>query len=199
MDQMELSLGGSSLSLLSESTTNSSPARSEANPRRKRKQTWDDPTIHTSIDLQLNDPLPLDWEQCLDLQVITSLSLSLSLASATTTVLQSGRIYFLNRKTLRKSWSRPKEQKLDLELNIATFASSEKKTASASPEKPSKSSSSGNMVAAVCVNCHLLVMLCKSSPSCPNCKHNSLPPPAQQPMPGKLETVKSLETLSLLH
>ncbi|KAJ8475859.1 hypothetical protein OPV22_019586 [Ensete ventricosum] len=176
---MELSLGGSSLSLLSESTTNSSPARSEANPRRKRKQTWDDPTIHTSIDLQLDDPLPLDWEQCLDLQ--------------------SGRIYFLNRKTLRKSWSRPKEQKLDLELNIATFASSEKKTASASPEKPSKSSSSGNMVAAVCVNCHLLVMLCKSSPSCPNCKHNSLPPPAQQPMPVKLETVKSLETLSLLH
>ncbi|RWW75864.1 hypothetical protein BHE74_00016084 [Ensete ventricosum] len=80
MDQMELSLGGSSLSLLSESTTNSSPARSEANPRRKRKQTWDDPTIHTSIDLQLDDPLPLDWEQCLDLQVITSLSLSLSLS-----------------------------------------------------------------------------------------------------------------------
>ena len=78
MDQMELSLGGSSLSLLSEST-NSSPTRSEANPRRKRKQTWDDPTIHTSIDLQLNDPLPLEWEQCLDLQVITSLSLSRSL------------------------------------------------------------------------------------------------------------------------
>ncbi|CAL9054355.1 unnamed protein product [Musa banksii] len=178
MDQMELSLGGSSLSLLSEST-NRSPTRSEANPRRKRKQTWDDPTIHTSIDLQLNDPLPLDWEQCLDLQ-------------------QSGRIYFLNRKTLRKSWSRPKEQKLDLELNIATFASSENKTTSASPEKPTKSSSSGNMVAAVCVNCHLLVMLCKSSPSCPNCKHNSLPPPAQ-PISGKLETVKSLETLSLLH
>lgn len=26
------------------------------------------------------------------------------------------------------------------------------------------------MVAAVCMQCHMLVMLCKSSPACPNCK-----------------------------
>ena len=26
--------------------------------------------IQTSVDLQLKDPLPLDWEQCLDLEVL---------------------------------------------------------------------------------------------------------------------------------
>lgn len=67
----ELSLGGS-LSLLC-GRTNSSSSESDANSRRKRKQTWSDPVmIQTSIDLQLNDPLPLDWEQCLDLRVIIS-------------------------------------------------------------------------------------------------------------------------------
>lgn len=32
----------------------------------KRKQEM----IQASVDLQLKDPLPLDWEQCLDLQVL---------------------------------------------------------------------------------------------------------------------------------
>ncbi|XP_020216719.1 uncharacterized protein LOC109800336 [Cajanus cajan] len=35
------------------------------------------------------------------------------------------------------------------------------------------------MVATVCMRCHMLVMLCKSSPSCPNCKF--MHPPDQNP------------------
>ncbi|XP_027339214.1 uncharacterized protein LOC113852983 [Abrus precatorius] len=35
------------------------------------------------------------------------------------------------------------------------------------------------MVATVCMRCHMLVMLCKSSPSCPNCKF--MHPPDQSP------------------
>lgn len=35
------------------------------------------------------------------------------------------------------------------------------------------------MVATVCMRCHMLVMLCKSSPSCPNCKF--MHPPDQGP------------------
>ncbi|TKY74368.1 hypothetical protein E2542_SST03129 [Spatholobus suberectus] len=35
------------------------------------------------------------------------------------------------------------------------------------------------MVATVCMRCHMLVMLCKSSPSCPNCK--CMNPPDQNP------------------
>ncbi|GAB4861213.1 hypothetical protein Ancab_036371 [Ancistrocladus abbreviatus] len=35
------------------------------------------------------------------------------------------------------------------------------------------------MVATVCMRCHMLVMLCKSSPACPNCKF--MHPPDQSP------------------
>ncbi|GAV59259.1 hypothetical protein CFOL_v3_02790 [Cephalotus follicularis] len=35
------------------------------------------------------------------------------------------------------------------------------------------------MVATVCMRCHMLVMLCKSSPTCPNCKF--MHPPDQSP------------------
>ncbi|KAL2339914.1 hypothetical protein Fmac_007854 [Flemingia macrophylla] len=35
------------------------------------------------------------------------------------------------------------------------------------------------MVATVCMRCHMLVMLCKSSPTCPNCKF--MHPPDQNP------------------
>ncbi|XP_020252163.1 uncharacterized protein LOC109829463 [Asparagus officinalis] len=177
IDQPELSLGPSiSVNL-----------ESDANFCKKRKHsTWDGSLSATqrSIELQLNDPLPMDWEQCLDLQ--------------------SGRMYYLNRKTLQKSWVRPREQNLDLELNISTLPSSKVKNQASSnttntsqgqhPIKDTNSSSS--MVAVACRNCHLLVMLSKSSPSCPNCKYvHSLPHPELR----KIEAVKPLETLSLLH
>jgi len=109
-------------------------------------------------------------------------------------------MYSLNRKTLKKSWLRPKEQKLDLELNISTLPSSEEKTPSSTAHEQyhqkQDTNSSCSMVAVACLNCHLLVMLSKSSPSCPNCKyvHSLLPM-----QPRKIEAVKSLETLSLLH
>lgn len=47
---------------------------------------------------------------------------------------------------------------------------------------PSWLSSEGDhkeMVATVCMRCHMLVMLCKSSPACPNCKF--MHPPDQNP------------------
>ncbi|XP_038886191.1 uncharacterized protein LOC120076436 isoform X2 [Benincasa hispida] len=112
----------------------------------------------TSVDLQLKDPLPLHWEQCLDLQ--------------------SGKMYYLNRKTLRKSWNWPKDedhhQKLELELelnNINSTSSSTVDNLMNLRHASSSSSESSNMVALPCINCHLLVILSKSSPSCPNCKH----------------------------
>lgn len=109
-------------------------------------------------------------------------------------------MYYLNRKTLKRSLTRPKEQKLDLELNISNFSGSMERTGSASSDDLRKqSSSSGNMVAVACANCHLLVMLCRSSPLCPNCKYmHPLLPKQQTPSRG-IEAVKPLETLSLLH
>lgn len=47
---------------------------------------------------------------------------------------------------------------------------------------PSWLSSEGDhkeMVTTVCMRCHMLVMLCKSSPACPNCKF--MHPPDQKP------------------
>ena len=66
-----------------EKSPNSSSSESDSNPIRKRKffddhqllkTESDHQAAHTSVDLQLKDPLPLDWEQCLDLQVTLSLS-----------------------------------------------------------------------------------------------------------------------------
>ncbi|KAH0460031.1 hypothetical protein IEQ34_010694 [Dendrobium chrysotoxum] len=182
MDHPELSLGPS-LSSFPEST-NTSSSESEANNRKKRKlSSWMQPNTQTCIDLQLNNRLPLDWEQCLDLQ--------------------SGRMYYLNRKTLKKSLLKPKEQKLDLDLNISNLPDCENnKNSSLSLENIEKQTSCSNggsaMVAIVCLNCHLLVMLYRSSPSCPNCKYMHLLLPVPSPAPKK-QSVKSLETLSLLH
>ncbi|KAJ0969308.1 hypothetical protein J5N97_022185 [Dioscorea zingiberensis] len=144
----KLSLAPSSLSTFND-TTYTSSSESEANSCRKRKM------LHTSIELHLNHPLPFDWEQCLDLQ--------------------SGRVYYMNRETLKRSWSRPKERRLDLELNISTNTTSmEEKITSCvalEDEKKGSTTTSSSMVAMPCINCHLLVMLCKSSPTCPNCKY----------------------------
>ncbi|MQM02022.1 hypothetical protein Taro_034781 [Colocasia esculenta] len=181
MDRPELSLGPSSS--FAPGMGSLSP-ESEANACRKRKSAWEEPSCQTGIELQLKDPLPLDWEQCLDLQ--------------------SGRMYYLNRKTLKRSWSFPKDQTLDLELNISPPLSSDRNACPNTLQRTrEENSSASSMVAVACLKCHLLVMLCRSSPSCPNCKYvHALPPPPiqQQLAPSKVDSSpRSLETLSLLH
>ncbi|KAJ6401300.1 hypothetical protein OIU84_016670 [Salix udensis] len=167
----ELSLAPTPMAAVLEKSRNSSSSSSESEntPSRKRKL-FSDPfqllenggavPVQASVDLHARSPLPLDWEQCLDLE--------------------SGRMYYLNRKTLRKSWSWPKNQKLDLELNMSTVPSCPdhqwNSSRISSPEesdhnKNHASRNSSNMVALACSNCHLLVILSKSSPSCPNCKY----------------------------
>ncbi|KAB1213382.1 hypothetical protein CJ030_MR5G003548 [Morella rubra] len=185
MELPELSLATRQF-VASKSSTDSLSSESDGNPSRKRKFFADQPlktdAVHTSVDLQLKDPLPLDWEQCLDLK--------------------SGRMYYLNRETLRKSWNWPKDQKLDLELNIATHSNCSEKSSSSSDtldgSKKKYSSSSSNMMALPCLNCHLLVILSRSSPSCPNCKYFHSIPSEQSP-PPRVPVVKSLNTLSLLN
>ena len=131
--------------------------------------------------------------------------------------MQSGRMYYLNRKTLKKSWVRPREQSVNLDLNISTTAAVDSCAAADGaaapapdedePRKPTGPAlfSGGNMVAVPCANCHLLVMLFKSSPSCPNCKFVQPLAPAVPLPPAAVAhrrldaAVKPLETLSLLH
>ncbi|RCV46152.1 hypothetical protein SETIT_9G509900v2 [Setaria italica] len=84
---------------------------------------------------------------------------------------------------------------LDLELNL-TFsprrpsAPEKKKPKPASPppaaaqrRQPAEAEDSREMVAAVCVRCHMLVMMCRASPACPNCKFLHTPSRAAPPSP----------------
>ncbi|OEL24680.1 hypothetical protein BAE44_0014301 [Dichanthelium oligosanthes] len=197
--QPELSLGPASLPVPAGFAAVKSPRSSSSDSDvssggKKRKHfAWEEAVSHASgLELQLGDPLPLDWEQCLDLH--------------------SGRMYYLNRKTMKKSWVRPRSNKeeqgtLNLELNISTTPSTFDGKASpitvvddAKIMNSARIASGGHMVAVPCVNCHLLVMLCKSSPACPNCKfvQPSVPAMPRTP-PRRLDAVKPLETLSLLH
>lgn len=104
-------------------------------------------------------------------------------------------MFYVNRKTSRKSWMRPEEQKLDLDLNISTGHNMGYKENSSS----SSPSSSSTMVALACSNCHLLVILCRSSPSCPNCKYvhslASSSPKAKGPAPAPAPSSWGLWTL----
>ncbi|XP_055812043.1 protein CURLY FLAG LEAF 1-like [Solanum dulcamara] len=149
----------------------------EINLPMKRKQDM----IQASVDLQLKDPLPLDWEQCLDLE--------------------SGRMYYLNRKTLRKTWDWPKDQKLDLELNMSSRSiqmdDDHHDYYSSKKQNKSNSHGSNSMIALPCSNCHLLVIVSQSSPSCPNCKYvHSL---LSNNNNAATSTPKCYDTLSLLN
>ncbi|KAG6479522.1 hypothetical protein ZIOFF_062988 [Zingiber officinale] len=99
---------------------------------------------------------------------------------------------------MKTSWMRPKEASMELDLNISALPFSEGKETYPDQEMKQGCSSGGNMVALVCVNCHLLVMMFKSSPLCPNCKYLHLLQ-SQDVSRRNLEAVKPLETLSLLH
>ncbi|KAJ3675420.1 hypothetical protein LUZ60_004462 [Juncus effusus] len=183
MEQPELSLAPSF------STNYNYMSGSDINSFKGKQQMYlEDQGCTADLELQLCDPLPLDWEQCLDLQ--------------------SGRMYYVNRKTSKKTWTRPKDLDLNLDLNISPYPDSDqdnngnnyvspkvypkrqKSWCSNSSINSNGGTDSNGMVAVVCVNCHLLIMLSKSSPYCPNCKSLQSP---------NVETVKSLETLSLLH
>ncbi|KAL6875723.1 hypothetical protein ACP4OV_013236 [Aristida adscensionis] len=187
--QPELSLGPTSLAGFAKSPRSSSSDSdgSGSGGKRRKHFAWEEAVSYGSgLELQLGEPLPLDWEQCLDLH--------------------SGRMYYLNRKTMKKSWVRPstkdEQGTLNLELNISTTQSNfdAKATPVAVTDDTKSISSGGHMVAVPCVNCHLLVMLCKSSPACPNCKFVQPSVPVMpQTRPRRLDTVKPLETLSLLH
>ncbi|KAM7256592.1 hypothetical protein ACFE04_012333 [Oxalis oulophora] len=142
------------------------------------------------IELHLETPLPSEWQRCLDIQ--------------------SGKIHFYNTRTEKRtskdprlSADQPSDHKcLDLELNLTSDPQRKKKESSYNHFADRKNSSKDlsdllmggdhehEMIATVCVQCHLLVMMCKSTPACPNCKFMH---PPQQTTPKLF--MKSLSTL----
>ncbi|XP_059631357.1 protein CURLY FLAG LEAF 1-like [Cornus florida] len=172
-----------------------------------KKRKWEDPKVdHQDLkksifntELHLETPLPLEWQQCLDMK--------------------SGQIHFYNTRTQKRTSKDPRlspdpeppspknhHMCLDLELNLpcgsslvknhnstkhesgddrdsdSINSSRSKKSLEGLTRTPSWLSFEGDdreMVTAVCKRCHMLVMMCKSSPACPNCKF--LHPPEQSP------------------
>ncbi|KAG9451515.1 hypothetical protein H6P81_011480 [Aristolochia fimbriata] len=136
------------------------------------------------IGFHLETPLPSEWQQCLDLQ-----SGQVHFYNTRT-----------HKRTNRDPRESPEPypsslpMSLDLELNLPCEPSTGTDPETFSPnsyDSPSSKEYSGaglrgsiskslpwvsleegqeEMMAAVCMRCHMLVMLCKSSPTCPNCK-----------------------------
>ncbi|XP_050378560.1 protein CURLY FLAG LEAF 1-like [Argentina anserina] len=126
------------------------------------------------VELQLETPLPMEWQRCLDIQ--------------------SGQIHFYNTRTQMKTSRDPRgstpeppitnHMSLDLELNLRCDSQPHPEISPNSFRALFKNNSSRlgleldhdqEMVATVCMRCHMLVMLCKSSPACPNCKYMHTP------------------------
>ncbi|KAK1441589.1 hypothetical protein QVD17_07598 [Tagetes erecta] len=137
-------------------------------------------------ELHLDTPMPLEWQRCLDIK--------------------SGQIHYYNTRTHKKtsmdprsSQEPPKNMSLDLELNLPCGSSSDHTTKHhhvadnfSKCKTPIKNRNSApswlaleggdqqqEMMTAVCKKCHMLVMMSKMSPSCPNCKF--MHPPNQTP------------------
>ncbi|CAK9154257.1 unnamed protein product [Ilex paraguariensis] len=165
-----------------------------------------------NTEINLETPLPLEWQRCLDIK--------------------SGLIYYYNTTTLKRTSRDPRaspeppspgHMSLDLELNLPcgsveknpipnknfnrNFGSNSHSNISGDQFLTSSRNNQNSggfpswltfdqgdhqeMVTAVCKNCHMLVIMCKSSPSCPNCKF--VHPPDHSP-PNLFK-----KRLSLLH
>nr|GLL48074.1 uncharacterized protein LOC109169745 [Ipomoea trifida] len=140
-------------------------------------------------ELPLMAPLPLEWQRCLDIKSGQVYFFN------TRTQEKTSRDPRLSPEPVPKS--------LDLELNLLCGSSEKHNNVGDNFTKSDVSNDLGDggkkkrggflslarspswltfdgdqqaeMVTAVCKKCHMLVMVCKSSPTCPNCKFVNLP------------------------
>ncbi|KAJ0987345.1 hypothetical protein J5N97_005701 [Dioscorea zingiberensis] len=150
----------------------------------KEQKLWMDEEAKGKDDIELNleTPLPLEWQRCLDIK--------------------SGEIHYYNTRTHMRTSIDPRQcteavVSLDLELNLAwepkKSHANDQEENNKNKNKNKQSNSSlltswvsmddeeKEMIAAVCTRCHMLVMMCKASPACPNCKFVHPPPNPSSP------------------
>ncbi|KAL4557603.1 hypothetical protein LXL04_035787 [Taraxacum kok-saghyz] len=148
-------------------------------------------------ELHLETPIPLEWQRCLDIKSGQIYYYNTRTHKKT------------SKDPTSSSPEPPKNMSLDLELNLPCGSSdttkkhhhvadnfSKFKSLNTTSNKTSNSVGGGGggapswlaleggdqqqeMVTAVCKKCHMLVMMFKTSPSCPNCKF--MHPPNQTP------------------
>ncbi|XP_060171308.1 protein CURLY FLAG LEAF 1-like [Lycium barbarum] len=163
-----------------------------------KKRKWEEISEKPQQELQLETPLPLEWQRCLDIK--------------------SGHIYFHNTRTQERTSRDPRLSpdlpptpdhiSLDLQLNLPCgslennqlgdyFTKNDSVARSSYYSKRSGEMDLGftrspswltfdgddqrEMFTAVCKKCHMLVMMCKSSPACPNCKFINPTPDQRSP------------------
>ncbi|CAI9301857.1 unnamed protein product [Lactuca saligna] len=142
-------------------------------------------------ELHLETPMPLEWQRCLDIK-------------SGQIYYYNTRTHKKTSKDPRRSPEPPNNMSLDLELNLPCGSSdttrkhhvadnfSKFKSLSTTSSKNGNAGGGASswlaleggdqqqeMVTAVCKKCHMLVMMFKTSPSCPNCKF--MHPPSQTP------------------
>ncbi|KZV28909.1 hypothetical protein F511_13704 [Dorcoceras hygrometricum] len=140
-------------------------------------------------ELQSSSPLPLEWQRCLDVKSGQVYFLNT----------KTQRRALTDPRLSARSSPSPTPMSLDLELNLPTqhlqynhlennsnkqdiglqakssdqvmISSTRDSSIRRSPSWLSLEVDEQEMVTAVCNKCYMLVMMCKSSPSCPNCKY----------------------------
>ncbi|KAJ0973792.1 hypothetical protein J5N97_015757 [Dioscorea zingiberensis] len=136
------------------------------------------------IELNLETPLPLEFY--LDFNIVIYVCPS---------CMQSGEMHYYNTRTHMRTSIHPRQcteavMSLDLELNLAwepkESHANDQEENNKNKNKQSNSSlltswvsmddEEKEMIAAVCTHCHMMVMMCKASPACPNCKFVHPPP-----------------------
>ncbi|CAI0397231.1 unnamed protein product [Linum tenue] len=182
---------------------------------------------HLDQEVKNNRALPLDWEQCLDLHSGTmyyfnrktsrkswnrpkdayhddendpnnrSLDLELNISSPSK--------YYNNVSTDHHQHNMMKLHHHQIPASSPSQEGNFSPSDGGSSRTNDDDDKDNNMVALACLNCHLLVILSKSSPCCPNCKYvHSLPPTIfhhnYPPQPNKAQfPTRPISTLSLLN
>ncbi|XVE55494.1 hypothetical protein DITRI_Ditri03aG0163100 [Diplodiscus trichospermus] len=156
------------------------------------------------MELHLETPLPLEWQRCLDIQSgqihfyntrthtrtsmdprtspeppspagHMSLDLELNLPCDSVRKIDKTDHHHLFKK--HNSVSPRRAGSVDKKINSLSGGLTQNISWLAMEEEDKQEQQ--EMVATVCMRCHMLVMLCKSSPACPNCKF--MHPPDQGP------------------
>ncbi|MQL81921.1 hypothetical protein Taro_014369 [Colocasia esculenta] len=169
------------------------------------------------IDLHLDTPLPPEWQRCLDIQsgkihfyntrthrrtsrdpresVDETTPLSPPAVADARSVSLDLELNLMCETSPRSHGGgeeiKTQEKGAHVDVPAAFFCDHRARPSGAAicktPSWVSMDADAGEMMATVCGRCHMLVMMCKSSPSCPNCKFLHAPdqmPPSAMLKPG---------------
>lgn len=189
-------------------------ASTATSKKRKRDGDGDDADDDETDGIELNfdaAPLPIEWQRCLDIK--SGQIHYYNTRTHTRTCKDPRRVGAATMPTVEEEDAgNCGPAGLDLDLNLAfeprrrSPVKEEKKARPAADQAkpaaadraeavPAGASGSMEMVAAVCMRCHMLVMMSRACPACPNCKFlhptggraaASPTPPPPEPAPLKL-------------